>query len=201
MMPPTTLRAERLDAGLAKLVVIVQFGHQPPEVVGLPGKLPPHLRFEELELVGEPQGRAGEHDGRAELRRQGPFVPGHAQLPQQAGQAGRCACLSARVGDRVQPDVEGPAALPVERVQPADGAVPLQNADPLAEMRQADARRQPRHARADDDRVVHASIVLYNESVRNPIPQMPQQVAATSVELTREVNHLGIGSESRTIVR
>ena len=46
MMPPTTSRAERLAAGLAELVVIVQLGHQAPKVVDLAGKLPPHFRLE-----------------------------------------------------------------------------------------------------------------------------------------------------------
>ena len=40
---PTTLRAERLAAGLAELVVIVQRGHQAAKVVDLAGKLPPHF--------------------------------------------------------------------------------------------------------------------------------------------------------------
>ena len=33
--------------------------------------------------------------------------------------------------------------------------VPFEDADALAEVGQADAGRQPRHAGADDDRVVH----------------------------------------------
>ena len=72
--------------GLAELVVIVQRGHQSPEIVDLAGKPQPHLRFEQIELVGELQHGVGKDDGRAELRGQGPLVPGDAQLPQQPGQ-------------------------------------------------------------------------------------------------------------------
>ena len=40
-----------VGAGLAELVVIVQRGHQPPEVVDLARETPPHLRFEQREVV------------------------------------------------------------------------------------------------------------------------------------------------------
>ena len=133
----------------------MQRGHQPPKVVDLAGEQPPHLGQEQLEVVGEPQRGAGELDGRAELRGQRPLVPGDAKLAQQPGQRPGARAFGSEVGQGVQSDVEGAAALPVEGVQPADGAVPLQDADALAEVGQANAGRQPGHAGPDDDRVVH----------------------------------------------
>ena len=74
---------------------------------------------------------------------------------QQLGQRPAPRALGSVIRQGVQSDVVGPAALPIEGVQPADGAVPFEDADPLAEMGQANAGRQSRHAGADDDRVVH----------------------------------------------
>ncbi len=80
------------------------------------------------------------------------------QLPQQPGQRARFVPLGREVGHGVQADVVVAAAEPVERVQPADRVVPLEHADALVVVGQANAGRQPRHAGADDDRVVHATI-------------------------------------------
>ena len=60
------------------------------------------------------------------------------------------------IGHRVQADVVVAAAKTVKRVQSADRVVPLQDADPLIEVCQTDSGRKPRHARADDDGVVHS---------------------------------------------
>ena len=57
--------------------------------------------------------------------------------------------------DGVQTDVVVAIAQPVERVQPADRRVPLENDDALLVMRQAYARRQPRQPGSDDNGVVH----------------------------------------------
>src|SRR5262245_24355811 len=54
----------------------------------------------------------------------------------------------------MQTDIVVTAAQPIERVEAADRGVSLENADWLLVVRQPDSGRQPRHARADDDRMV-----------------------------------------------
>ena len=141
--------------GPIELIVVGQGRQQPLKVVDLPGKTPRDLRLQQADVVGELQRRPGEHDRRANLRRQRQFVPRQAQLPQQPRQGALPRPPRRVVGHRVQADVERSSAAAVKRIQPADRAVALEDADAPLKVGQADAGRQSRHAGPDDDRVVH----------------------------------------------
>ena len=55
---------------------------------------------------------------------------------------------------RVQANIELPPGDAIETVEPANGVVPLENADAFPEMSQANAGRQARHSRPNDRNVV-----------------------------------------------
>jgi hypothetical protein len=76
-------------------------------------------------------------------------------LPQQPGERAGLGALGCEVGDCVQTNVIIAAAQAIKGVQPADRGVPLENADSLVVIGQANPSRQPRHAGPDDDRIVH----------------------------------------------
>jgi hypothetical protein len=68
----------------------------------------------------------------------------------------------------VQPDVVLAPAQAVEAVQAAGRVVALEDADPLAEVRQPDPRRQAGESGADDgDVVLRARIQLFAASALN----------------------------------
>ena len=72
------------------------------------------------------------------------------------------------VGHGVQPDVELAPAQAVEAVQAPDGVVPLEDADPLPEVRQPYPRRQAGQPGSDDRYVVvRARIQLFAASALN----------------------------------
>ncbi|EMI20626.1 hypothetical protein RMSM_02431 [Rhodopirellula maiorica SM1] len=54
----------------------------------------------------------------------------------------------------MQPDIVIATAHAVERIESTDGVMPLENADALIEVGQANAGGKPTHSRADDDRIV-----------------------------------------------
>ena len=64
--------------------------------------MPADFGFEQLDFVRESQRHIGEHDRRAELRRQGPFLPGESQLAEQLGEGAVAGALRHDIGDRVQ---------------------------------------------------------------------------------------------------
>ena len=121
------------------------------------GKRPGDFVAQRSSVVVEPQPHAGEGDLRADLRGDREIVPAEAQLPQQPGERAGLRALGREVGERVQADVVVAAAQAIERVQPADRVVPLENADALVVIRQPNPGGQPGHPRADDDGVVHGS--------------------------------------------
>ncbi len=114
-----------------------------------------HLRLEQLEIVVEPHVQVRKHDGRADLRRKGQFLPGQAELPEQANQRTAARSLGRVVGHCMKSHVQVSAAALVERIKAADRAVAFQDAHALIEVGQADPCRQSRHASADYDRIVH----------------------------------------------
>ena len=140
---------------LVQLVVVRQPLLEPPKSVDLAGKLGGHLRLQQLDAVAEPQFNRRETDRRADLRRQGKILPLESQLPQHAVQRAAFGSFGSEVGQRVQSDVVVAAPEPIERIQPANRIVAFENADALVEVGQANAGSQPRHACANDQRIVH----------------------------------------------
>ncbi len=118
-------------AGAAELVVVDQLGHQAAEVVDLA-----------RESAGGFRLRATRSRWRTAASRRGTRSPSRAAAPAPipprrsavgaaVGRSGpRARALGGEVGHGVQPDVEHPAALPVERVQPADGACGVRGCRP-----------------------------------------------------------------------
>ena len=81
--------------------------------------------------------RAGENDSRPKLGRERPVFPRDSQLAQKPCERTAMRALGGEIGHRVQPNVIRATALPIERIQTANRAVPLQNANALTEMGKA----------------------------------------------------------------
>ena len=62
--------------------------------------------------------------------------------------------LAGKVGHRVETNIIVASPQAVERIQSADRVVPLENADPLVEVGQANPGSEPAHPSTDDDRIV-----------------------------------------------
>ena len=88
------------------------------------------------------------------LRTQGELLALDAELAEQFAQGRAFHAGWHEVRHGVQADVVFPAGEAVKAVQPARRVVPLEDADPLAEMGQSDAGGETGHARTDDDDVV-----------------------------------------------
>jgi hypothetical protein len=153
--PPQHLAGRHVEMLLLQVVVVDQFAQQLLEAVLLVRKPRGDLGFEQPEVIAEPQLDARKPDRRTDLRRQGEILPAESQLPQQTRKRAAFGALGREIRHGMQAHVVVPSAQPVERVQPADRVVAFQNAYPLVVVGQADTGRQPRHSRADDDRVVH----------------------------------------------
>src|SRR5205814_1418159 len=95
-------------------------------------------------------------NSRAKLWRQRKIFPREPKLAKKPDQGAFLRALRRIVRDGVQSDVVIAAPETIERIQAADRIVPLQNADPLLVIGQADASRQTGETGADDDRVVRA---------------------------------------------
>jgi hypothetical protein len=126
-----------------QIVVVDDRGGQLFEVVFFRGKGAVYFAAEEVEIVVELQRHARERDRRANLRHEREIFPVKAELAKQPCQRAFAGPLGREVGHRVQPDVEVATAEPIERVQAPNGRVPLEDADPLVEVRQTNAGGQP----------------------------------------------------------
>ncbi len=142
MIELTTSRAEMPACASLRSSYATISLREPIEVVGLVGKRPGDFVAQRAVVVVEFQSRAGESDLRAELRGDGEVVPRESQLPQQPGERAGLRALGRKVGERVQADVVIAAAEAIERVQPADRVVPLEDADTLVVVRQPNPGRE-----------------------------------------------------------
>ena len=153
----TTARADTGGEFVRGAVRGPERADQPPEAVDLPGKCRRHLRLQHRRVVGETQhvlAPGAEGHVRLQLRTEVELLPLDPELAQQLAQRRALDPRRHVIGHGVQADVVLPAVDAVEAVQPAGGVVPLQDADPPAEMRQTDAGGQAGHAGADDGHVI-----------------------------------------------
>ncbi len=135
------------------------------------GELAGDLGLKDREVVGEAEpglAPGAERDPRAFLRAEGKLLPLDPQLAQDLAQGRPLDPGRDVVRNRVQADVVLAPAQAVEAVQPADGVVPLKDADLLAEVGQPYSRREAGETGSDDgDVVVRARIQLFAASALN----------------------------------
>ena len=144
MIEPTTSRAEMVGVRLAEVVVLDDLARSAGRSCRpAAGNARATSLAKRVGVVVEPQPHAGKRDLGADLRRDREVVPRHPQLPQQPRERAGLRALGRDVGERVQADVVVAAAEAIERIQPADRVVPLENADPLVVVRQPNPGRQP----------------------------------------------------------
>ena len=145
--------------GQAGDFVLVDPRPQLAKPVNLVGESLADLLRQAVDVVGKSQRAPRKDDRRRPLRRQVEVFPAQPKLPQDLAQWAGLGAGAGVIGEGVQPDVVIAAAEPIERIQPADGRVPLENADRFLVVSQADSGGQTRHSGADDDRVVsHGSL-------------------------------------------
>jgi len=140
---PTHRFASRNRRGVERHIIKRPHGgHESPESVGLRRKRRHHFALKDGKIVGEAQGAfaaRAEGDPRLLLFTEGKLIAVNAELAQQFAQWRAFDPGPHKIGHRVEAHVEFSSRDTVKTIQPADGVVPFEDTDLLAEVREANA--------------------------------------------------------------
>ena len=139
----------------SELIVPGEPGDEFAQTVDLGGEFLRDFVFKALKIVRKVEFDAGEGDGRAVLLDEAEFVPGHAQMTNNARQGAAFRSLGNVIRHRMKPDVEFSTVMAIKRIESADDAVLFQDANVIVELSEPYPRRETGHTRADNNRVVN----------------------------------------------
>ena len=159
-----------------QFVVLFDALRQTAETVDLIRKLLRDFAFQQAEIIVETQHFSRKNDFRSDLRGEVEIVPSQPELPQQFAQRAGFRARRREIRDRMQADVMIPAAQPIERIQPADGGMPFEQADALFVIGESNAGRESGESGTDNDGVVfHGEtnvekklVIFTTQKIKNP---------------------------------